>query len=130
MEMNKDDVANRNNNKQNNNNKSSAERWQVSEGSRGREETGEVESSRERERERERGGGGLGVEVATGRKGGGVWEKLLPREKKRRRARRVPRGPHLGTKNKKKTTLPQTICATPHPHPPQSVFYFFIFSML
>jgi hypothetical protein len=33
MEMNKDDVANRNNNKQNNNNKSSAERWQVSEGS-------------------------------------------------------------------------------------------------
>jgi hypothetical protein len=34
MEMNKDEVANRNNNKQNNNNKSSAERWQVSKGNR------------------------------------------------------------------------------------------------
>jgi hypothetical protein len=69
MEMNKDEVANRNNNK------SSAERWQVSEGKRWREETGGGgEQKREREREREKegrvgSGGGDGEE-------GGVWEKL------------------------------------------------------
>ncbi len=100
------------------------QREQVSEGSRGREETGEVESRRERERERERegrvgSGGGDGEE-------GGVWEKLLPRKKKRRRARRVPRGPHWGTKNKKKTILPQTFVQTPPPSFP----FFFLFAFL
>jgi len=82
------------------------------------------EQKRERERERKR--GGLGVGVATGRRGG-VWEKLLPRKKKRRRARRVPRGPHWATKN----NPPPNIFATPRPRPPPpkpSVFNFLIFN--